>query len=79
MQPYKKATELRKKSFFKEQLKVVEEKKHKSEIEAIEEKINSIEKSKNKNPIVSDVDAKCLTLKVNPNAIVKIDTRTTWR
>jgi len=82
MQPYKeKVAELREQNIpLKEQLKVFKkEKKDKSEIEALEEKINGIEKEiKEQEAIIADIDAKVFDLKaVNPNAVVKVDTRTT--
>lgn len=82
MQPYKeKAAELRENIIpLKEQLKALKkDKKDKKKIEALEEKINGIEKEiKEQETIVSDIDAKVFDLKaVNPNAVVKVDTRTT--
>jgi type I restriction enzyme M protein len=82
MQPYKeRVTELREENIpLKEQLKVFKkDKKDKEEIEALEEKIVSIEKEiKKQEAIISDIDAKVFDLKaVNPNAVVKVDTRTT--
>lgn len=82
MQPHKeKVTELREEIIpLKEQLKVFKkDKKDKSDIEALEENINSKEKEiKEQEAIVSDIDAKVFDLKaVNPNAVVKVDTRTT--
>lgn len=82
MQPYKeRVAGLREEIIpLKEQLKVFrKEKKGKSEIEAQEEKISSIEKEiKEHEAIISDIDAKVFDLKaVNPNAVVKVDTRTT--
>jgi len=82
MQPYKeKVSELREQNIpLKEQLKVFKkEKKDKSEIEALEEKISGIEKEiKEQEAIIADIDAKVFDLKaVNPNAVVKVDTRTT--
>ncbi len=82
MQPHKeKAAGLREKNIpLKEQLKVFKkEKKDRKDIEALEEKINGIEKEiKEQEAIVADIDAKVFDLKaVNPNAVVKIDTRTT--
>lgn len=82
MQPYKeRVTELREENIpLKEQLKVYKkDKKDKAEIEALEEKIVSIEKEiKEQEAIISDIDAKVFDLKaVNPNAVVKVDTRTT--
>lgn len=64
----------------KEQLKVFKkEKKDKEEIETLEEKISSIEKEiKEQENIIAAIDAKVFDLKaVNPNAVVKFDTRTT--
>jgi len=82
MQPHKeKVAELREEIIpIKEQLKVYKkEKTDKLEIERLEERINSIEKEiKEQEAIVSDIDAKVFDLKaVNPNAVVKVDTRTT--
>lgn len=82
MQPNKeKAAELREKIIpLKERLKVFKkDKKDKKEIEALEETINGLEKDvRELEAIVSDIDAKVFDLKaVNPNAVVKIDTRTT--
>lgn len=82
MQPFKqRVAELREENIpLKEKLKVVrKEKNDKSAIEALEEKINDIEKEiKEQEAIISDIDAKVFDLKaVNPNAVVKLDTRTT--
>lgn len=82
MQPYKeRVAELREENIpLKEQLKVFKkEKKDKEEIEALEEKISAIEKEiKEHEAIISDIDAKVFDLKaVNPNAVIKVDTRTT--
>jgi type I restriction enzyme M protein len=82
MQPYKeKAADLREEIIpLKEQLKVFKnEKKDKEAIEALEEKISGIEKEiREQEVIVSDIDAKVFDLKaVNPNAVTKVDTRTT--
>lgn len=82
MQPFKeRVAELREENIpLKEQLKVFKkEKKDKEEIEALEEKISAIEKEiKEQEAIISDIDAKVFDLKaVNPNAVVKVDTRTT--
>lgn len=82
MQPYKeRAAELREKVIpLKERLKVFKkDKKDKKEIEALEETINGLEKDiREQEAIVSDIDAKVFDLKaVNPNAVVKVDTRTT--
>lgn len=82
MQPYKERTaELREENILlKEQLKVFKkDKKDKEEIETLEEKISGIEKEiKEQEAIISDIDAKVFDLKaVNPNAVVKVDTRTT--
>ena len=82
MQPYKeKVSELREANIpLKEKLKVYKkEKKGKEEIEALEEKISGIEKEiKEQEAIISDIDAKIFDLKaVNPNAVIKVDTRTT--
>ncbi len=82
MQPLKeRVAELREENIpLKEQLKFFKkEKKDKDEIETLEEKINSIEKEIKENEnIISDIDAKVFDLKaVNPNAVVKVDTRTT--
>jgi len=81
-QPYKeRVADLREENIpLKEQLKVFKkEKKDKDEIETLEEKISSIEKEiKEQENIISDIDAKVFDLKaVNPNAVVKVDTRTT--
>ncbi len=82
MQPCKeKVAELREEIIpLKEQLKIFKkEKKDKTEIGILEDKISSIEKEiKEQEAIISDIDAKVFDLKaVNPNAIVKVDTRTT--
>lgn len=82
MQPYKeKVSELREANIpLKEKLKVYKkEKKGREEIEALEEKISGIEKEiKEQEAIISDIDAKIFDLKaVNPNAVIKVDTRTT--
>jgi type I restriction enzyme M protein len=82
MQPHKeKAAELREDVIpLKEKLKVFKkDKKSKEEIEAIEQKINTLEKEvREQEAIASDIDAKVFDLKaVNPNAVAKIDTRTT--
>jgi type I restriction enzyme M protein len=82
MQPLKeRVAELREENIpLKEKLKVLKkDKKDKSEIEALEEKISGIEKEiKEHENIISDIDAKVFDLKaVNPNAVVKVDTRTT--
>ncbi|MCM5527364.1 type I restriction-modification system subunit M [Parasegetibacter sp. NRK P23] len=82
MQPYKdNAAKLREEIIpLKEQLKVFKkEKKDKEEIKALELQITSIEKViKEQEAIISDIDAKVFDLKaVNPNAVVKTDTRTT--
>lgn len=82
MQSYKESVaELREENIpLKEQLKVYKkEKKNKEEIKALEEKISGIEKEiKEKEAIISDIDAKVFDLKaVNPNAVIKIDSRTT--
>lgn len=81
-QPYKaKATELRETLIpLKEQLKVFKkEKKDKTAIAKLEEKILDVEREiKEQEAMVSDIDAKVFDLKaVNPNAIVKVDARTT--
>lgn len=82
MQPYKeKAAALREEIIpLKEQLKVFKkEKKGKEEIEALEIQISNLEKEvREQEAIAADIDAKVFDLKaVNPNAITKIDTRTT--
>lgn len=82
MQQFKeRVAELREENIpLKEQLKVFKkEKKDKEEIEALEEKIIGIEKEiKEQENIIADIDAKVFDLKaVNPNAVVKVDTRTT--
>ena len=82
MQPYKdRVAQLQEEKIpLKEQLKVFKkQKKDKSEIEVLEEKISGIEKEiKEQEAIIADIDAKVFDLKaVNPNAVVKIDTRTT--
>jgi type I restriction enzyme M protein len=82
MQPHKeKAAELREQIIpLKEQLKVFKkENNQKTKVEALEVKINSLEKEiKEQESIVADIDAKVFDLKaVNPNVVVKIDTRTT--
>jgi len=82
MQPYKeRVAELREENIpLKEQLKVFKkDKKDKSAIEALEEKISAMEKEiKEQEAIIADIDAKVFDLKaVNPNAVVKVDTRTT--
>lgn len=82
MQPHKdKVAELREKNIpLKEKLKIFKkEKKDKTEIETLEQKIISIEKEiKEHESVISDIDAKVFDLKaVNPNAVVKVDTRTT--
>lgn len=82
MQPLKeRVAELREENIpLKEKLKIFKkEKKNKEEIEALEEKISAIEKEiKEQEAIISDIDAKVFDLKaVNPNAVVKVDTRTT--
>lgn len=82
MQPYKdRVDQLKEKNIpLKEGLKKVKkEKKDKSEIEALEKKISGIEKEiKEQEAIIADIDAKVYDLKaVNPNAVVKVDTRTT--
>jgi type I restriction enzyme M protein len=81
-QPYKeRVAELREENILlKEQLKVFKkEKKDKEVIETLEEKISSIEKEiKEQENIIAAIDAKVFDLKaVNPNAVVKVDTRTT--
>jgi type I restriction enzyme M protein len=82
MQPHKdQAAKLREDVIpLKEKLKVLKkEKKTKDKIEALEVKINTIEKSiREEEAIASDIDAKVFDLKaVNPNTVLKIDTRTT--
>jgi type I restriction enzyme M protein len=83
MQPHKeKATALREDLLpLKEQLKLFrKDKKEKArEIVELEIKIDSIEKQiREQEAIVTDIDAKVFDLKaVNPNAVVKVDTRTT--
>lgn len=82
MQPFKeRVAELREENIpLKEQLKVFKkEKKGKEEIEALEGKIYDIEKEiKDQEAIIADIDAKVFDLKaVNPNAVVKVDIRTT--
>ncbi len=85
IQPYKKrVVELREENILlKEQLKVLKKEKKgkqdKQKIEALEEKISAIEKEiKEQEAIIADIDAKVFDLKaVNPNAVVKVDTRTT--
>ena len=82
MQPYKeRAAEFREEIIpLKEQLKIFKkEKKDKKEIEALEGKIDNLEKEiREQEAIASDIDAKVFDLKaVNPNAIAKMDNRTT--
>jgi len=82
MQLYKeKVSELRDANIpLKEKLKVYKkEKKDKAEIEVLEDLISRIEKEiKEQEAIIADIDAKVFDLKaVNPNAVVKVDTRTT--
>lgn len=82
MQPHKeKVTALREELIpLKEQLKVLKkERKDKVAIEKLEEKINGLEKEvRDQEAIISDIDAKVFDLKaVNPNSVVKLDTRTT--
>lgn len=82
IQPCKeRVAELREENItLKEQLKVFKkDKKDKAAIEALEEKINGIEKEiKEQEAIIADIDAKVYDLKaVNPNAVVKVDNRTT--
>ncbi len=81
-QPYKeRVAELREENItLKEQLKVFKkEKKDKEVIETREERISSIEKEiKELENIIAAIDAKVFDLKaVNPNAVVKVDTRPT--
>lgn len=81
MQPHKeKVAELREANIpLKEQLKVFKkEKKDKPTIDALAGKISGIEKEiKKQEAIIADIDAKVFDLKaVNPNAVVKVDTRT---
>ncbi len=81
MQPYKdKVAQLREDIIpLKEQLKVFKkEKKSDEEIEALKTEIGDIEKEvREQEAIISDIDAKVFDLKaVNPNAVQKVDTRT---
>lgn len=83
MQPHKeKAAALRDEMIpLKEKLKVLKkEKKDKGAIEALEQQIDTIEKDiREQEAIASDIDAKVFDLKaVNPNAVTKVDTRTTF-
>lgn len=83
MQPHKEqATALREELLpLKEQLKLYrKDKKEKAtEIVELEIKIDTLEKQiREQESIVADIDAKVFDLKaVNPNAVVKVDTRTT--
>jgi type I restriction enzyme M protein len=82
MQPFKdRAAEIREEIIpLKEQLKVLKkDKKDKDGIEALESKIDTLEKDvREQEAIASDIDAKVFDLKaVNPNAVAKIDARTT--
>jgi type I restriction enzyme M protein len=81
MQPHKeRVAELREEVLsLKEQLKVFKkEKKSHEEIEALKTEISEKEKEiREQEAIISDIDAKVFDLKaVNPNAVLKIDTRT---
>lgn len=81
MQPHKdKVAELRETIIpIKERLKVYKkEKKSEKEIDTLKKEISEIEKEvREQEAIISDIDAKVFDLKaVNPNAILKIDTRT---
>ncbi|RYY91034.1 MAG: restriction endonuclease subunit M [Chitinophagaceae bacterium] len=83
MQPFKeKAAELREKTIpLKEQLKVLKkDKKQQDLIEALQNKIENLEKEiREQESIASNIDAKVFDLKaVNPNAVVKVDERTTF-
>lgn len=82
MQPHKeKASSLREEIIpLKEKLKILrKEKTNKEKIDELEVMISNKEKEiRDQEAIVSDIDAKVFDLKaVNPNAVVKIDTRTT--
>ncbi|RYE58933.1 MAG: restriction endonuclease subunit M [Sphingobacteriales bacterium] len=82
MQPFKdRAAEIREEIIpLKEQLKVLKkDKKDRQEIEALENKIDTLEKDvREQEAIASDIDAKVFDLKaVNPNAVAKTDSRTT--
>jgi len=83
MQPHKKkVAELREENIpLKEKLKVYKKaKKGKEEITALEARISDIEKEiKEQENLIADIDAKVFDLKaVNPNAVTKVDTRTSW-
>lgn len=83
MQPHKnKVAELREDNIpLKEKLKVYKKaKKGKEEITALEARISDIEKEiKEQENLIADIDAKVFDLKaVNPNAVTKFDSRTSW-
>lgn len=83
MQPHKEQTTALREELLplKEQLKLYrkEKKERATEIVELEIKIDSIEKQiREQESIVADIDAKVFDLKaVNPNTVVKVDTRTT--
>lgn len=82
MQPhFEKASAIREKVIpLKEKLKILKkEKKNVENISALDEEINNLEKSvRDEEAVASDIDAKVYDLKaVNPNVVVKVDTRTT--
>lgn len=81
MQPYKEKVAILKEEILalKERLKALKKgKKEQDKITALILEINEKEKSvREKEAIISDIDAKVFDLKaVNPNAVLKIDTRT---